>query len=46
VEDDSRGGIVLKGGSWYDSIDLAPCYFQYRKNPDKRANNIGFRLVE
>ena len=40
----SGGGIVVRGGSWYDFALYAKTYFRFATNPDVRNGAIGFRL--
>jgi formylglycine-generating enzyme required for sulfatase activity len=39
------GGIVVRGGSWYDFALYAKSYFRFASRPDARNGTIGFRCV-
>jgi hypothetical protein len=36
---------VLRGGSWINNQDNTRAAYRNNNNPDKRNNNIGFRVV-
>ena len=39
------GGVVVRGGSWYDFALYAKTYFRFASRPDARNGTIGFRCV-
>jgi len=39
------GGIVVRGGSWYDFALYAKTFFRFASRPDARNGTIGFRCV-
>lgn len=39
------GGIVVRGGSWYDFALYAKTWFRFATRPDARNGTIGFRCV-
>jgi formylglycine-generating enzyme required for sulfatase activity len=39
------GGIVVRGGSWYDFALYAKTWFRFAARPDARNGTIGFRCV-
>lgn len=39
------GGVVVRGGSWYDFALYAKTYFRFAARPDARNGTIGFRCV-
>jgi hypothetical protein len=39
------GGIVVRGGSWYDFALYAKSWFRFASRPDARNGTIGFRCV-
>ncbi len=39
------GGIVVRGGSWYDFALYAKTWFRFASRPDARNGTIGFRCV-
>lgn len=39
------GGVVVRGGSWYDFALYAKCWFRFASRPDARNGTIGFRCV-
>ncbi len=40
------GGVVVRGGSWYDFALYAKTYFRFATKPDACNGTIGFRCVE
>ena len=41
----SGGGVVVRGGSWYDFALYAKTYFRFATAPTARNGTIGFRCV-
>ena len=39
------GGVVVRGGSWYDFALYAKTFFRFATAPDHRNGTIGFRCV-
>jgi formylglycine-generating enzyme required for sulfatase activity len=39
------GGVVVRGGSWYDFALYAKTFFRFASRPDARNGTIGFRCV-
>ena len=39
------GGVVVRGGSWYDFALYAKTWFRFASRPDARNGTIGFRLL-
>ena len=39
------GGVVVRGGSWYDFALYAKTWFRFASKPDSRNGTIGFRTV-
>jgi formylglycine-generating enzyme required for sulfatase activity len=37
---------ILRGGSWYSQADLCQSGYRYTLAPERRYNNIGFRLLK
>ena len=40
------GGVVVRGGSWFDFALYAKTYFRFASRPEARNGTIGFRCVE
>jgi len=42
---DVKGGVVVRGGSYWFNLGNVRCAFRNRYNPEGRLDNIGFRVV-
>jgi hypothetical protein len=40
------GGVVVRGGSWFDFALYAKTYFRFASRPEARNGTIGFRCVK